>query len=136
MSFPRVLPHHACAHANSCSRQKLISCIGSTAMHHLHINPHTIRISHLAYCSTIPKHVAKLPFTLIVKKKFQFPGRMSRKTDFVCDIDDSKEIWRLAVRNNDLWSVVNSKGFMLGSKMQSNGWKITVNESKLEIHLL
>ncbi|XP_058783975.1 uncharacterized protein LOC131658726 [Vicia villosa] len=35
---------------------------------------------------------------------------MSRITDFVDDIDDSKETLRLAVCINDLWSVVNSKG--------------------------
>ncbi|KAI5413543.1 hypothetical protein KIW84_057931 [Lathyrus oleraceus] len=35
---------------------------------------------------------------------------MSRKVDFVKDINDSKETWRLAVRIMDVWSVVNNKG--------------------------
>ncbi|KAI5422625.1 hypothetical protein KIW84_045889 [Lathyrus oleraceus] len=35
---------------------------------------------------------------------------MSRKVDYVKDINDSKETWRLAVRIMDVWSVVNNKG--------------------------
>ncbi|KAI5388333.1 hypothetical protein KIW84_074138 [Lathyrus oleraceus] len=35
---------------------------------------------------------------------------MSRKIDYVKDINDSKETWRLVVRIMDVWSVVNNKG--------------------------